>query len=429
MLLHLVEYGEPVTWTFSNELLEGLRSESQRWKELLGLSRPPFAIEYAGANHHTVRAEAVTGFVRVGELAVEVRPKFLPTYPDDAWRRALWQILVAVEEPSEFGVASPAGTVGERSSFLDLMGEVLLRSLRRGHMEGFPRGYVEHRGTSEVLKGSIDLSASGIVELVTRPYLVPCVYDIYHEDTPVNRLLRWAAVTLSGLVRSPGLANALSDEAAALGMVVGPVPPGLIEAEYAKLPVQYEHLSPALQVARVLMRQESLQHQEGEHQVQSFLWKSSTIFQRFVEHLLYLVCDSHEGWRVSTTGQSLATLKCGRGTKRLSMFPDYRVSVGADVQMVLDAKYKVWTGEPRVEDVYQVMAGGRVNSCNNVFLIYPSSDGVRQSPITWRIKGEGYPMDLTAVFVNLSEMGNFAGEEDLANKLDEDLLHTALDLT
>ncbi len=216
-----------MTWTFGNELLEGLRSESQRWKELLGLSRPPFAIEYTGANSHTVRAEAVTGFVRIGELAVEVRPKFLPKSPDDAWRRALWQILVAVEEPSKFGAASPAGTVGERSSFLDLMGEVLLRSLRRGYMEGFPRGYVEHRGTSGVLRGSIYLSVSGVVDLVTRPYLVPCVYDVYHEDTPVNRLLRWAAATLSGLVRSPGLANALSDEAAALGTVVGPIPPGL----------------------------------------------------------------------------------------------------------------------------------------------------------------------------------------------------------
>lgn len=422
MLLRLVEYGEPVAWTFGDELLEGLKNESQRWKELLGLSRLPFAIEYAGANRHTVRAEAVTGFVRVGELAVEVRPKFLPTSSDDAWRRALWQILVAVEEPLEIGTASPAGTFGERSSFLDLMGEVLLRSLRQGHIEGFPRGYVEHRGTSEVLMGSIDLSASGIVDLITHPYLVPCVYDIYHEDTPVNRLLRWAAATLSGLVRSPGLANALSDEAAALGATVGSVPPGLIQAEYTKLPVQYEHLSPALQVARVLMRQESLQHQEGEHQVRSFLWKSSTVFQRFVEHVLYLVCGAYGDLHVSTTGLSLATLARGKGVKELLTFPDYKISAGDDVFMVLDAKYKVWSGKPRVEDVYQVMAGGRVNSCDNVFLVYPTPNAGGKDPIIWRVRGDGHPSNVTAVFVNLSEMGQVAGEEGLANQLNEDLM-------
>ncbi len=94
--------------------------------------------------------------------------------------------------------------------------------------------------------------------------------------------------------------------------------------------------------------------------------------------------------------------------------------------MVLDAKYKNWEGKPSVKDVYQVMAGGRVNSCDNVFLVYPSTDGSKKSPVTWRIRGEGSPMDVTAVFVNLSEMGNFAGEEGLVDQLNENLLQTVL---
>jgi hypothetical protein len=60
----------------------------------------------------------------------------------------------------------------------------------------------------------------------------------------------------------------------------------------------------------------------------------------------------------------------------------------------------------------------------NVFLIYPCPRNKKKDPISWKINGEGSPTYLTAVFANLLEMSDYFGEEDLANKLNEDLVRT-----
>jgi 5-methylcytosine-specific restriction endonuclease McrBC regulatory subunit McrC len=90
--------------------------------------------------------------------------------------------------------------------------------------------------------------------------------------------------------------------------------------------------------------------------------------------------------------------------------------------IVLDAKYKIWRRQPKSQDVYQVMAGGRISACENVYLIYPSPNNGGKEPISWRIRGEGSPTHVTAVFVDLLKMGDYYGEEALANRLNEDLM-------
>jgi len=416
--LNLIEYGEPVKVTWGNDLLDALRVESRRWKGILGLSDEPFLIQYVGQDKHSIKAQGVTGFIQVGPLSIEVQPKFLASTMQPTWRRALWQILTAVEEQPEIGALTRAGIVQKEESFSDLLGWILLDSLRRGRLEGFPRGYVETRDSLPVFRGSLDLGR--VSELITRPYLVPCVYDVFCEDTPTNRLFRWSANYLSHLVRSAQLSRMLSDEAAAF-VEVGSLPPGVVEAEHITLPVQYQHLSPALQVARLLLRRQSLQHQQDEYHAPSFLWKSSDVFEKFVGYLLYQLFDSHQVLYVDSPAQVLAY-----GEKnKIFTYPDYRVRDVKRTHMVLDAKYKVWrkrARQPLAEDVYQMMAAGRVNNCGDVYLVYPCLTAGRKLPLTWRVRGEGQPLKVTALFIDLLEMGGASGEETLLNALKEDIL-------
>jgi 5-methylcytosine-specific restriction endonuclease McrBC regulatory subunit McrC len=414
--LNLIEYGPPKRDKWDKDLLDALRVESSRWKDILGLNKPPFSIEYIGGERHAIRAQGVTGFLQIGSLAVEVQPKFLTVTAHQSWRQALWRILTAVEEHPRLGGLSRAGVTDEEESFPDILGWVLLKSIQRGRLEGLPRGYVEARGDLDTLRGSLDISR--VSELITRPYLLPCVYDVYCEDTPVNRLIRWSASHLSSAVRSPQLARMLSDEATGFGEV-GALPPGLIEAEHLTLPVQYQHLDPALHVSRLLLRRQSLQHQQDEHQAPSFLWKSSDVFQKFVGHLLHLAFDNYRGWYVDSPSQVLAE----QAGNRILTYPDYRVMNGRRAVTVLDAKYKVWGkgNQPLAQDVYQMMAAGRINDCGDTFLIYPTPYEGRKAPVTWQIRGKGQPVAVTAVFINLLEMGVPSGEETLVANLKKDV--------
>lgn len=430
MRLRLTEYGQPVPWMGTDADLERLRGEALRWKGVLGLADSPIAIEYLGGHRHTVRAEGITGFLQVGQTAVEIRPKFLVGGDEADWRRALWVILAAVEEHPAVGELTPA-TRTDAESLPDLLGWLLVESLQQGHALGFPRGYVEHGSSVDVLRGRLDVNR--IAEMLITPYSLPCVYDVYDEDVAVNRLFRWAALMLSNMARSPYLSRRLGDAAAIIGHTAD-TPPGIIEAEHLSLPATYRHLAPALQVARMLLRRESLLHVWGQEQAASFLWNSADIFERLVKHLLRQLCRRAGGLRLDDRGQTLAMpMPAGVETPAAILtYPDARLHAGGRTRLVLDAKYKTLGagGRPSNEDIYQVMAAGRLNACDEVYLLYPSPSGERRPPLRWSLLGAGRPRRVTALFIDLLEMGRPAGEQRLGQTLADDLgtsLHAMLD--
>ena len=413
MLLSLNEYGAPAKRKWPEPFLRSLRDESQKWKLILGLPKEPFSVEYVDRGVHSIRGQGVAGFLKIDDTAIEIRPKFLSTAFDHSWRRALWRILTLVEDEPSLAAVSNAMVVENEDSFSDLLGWILLNSVRLAKLQGVPRGYVEVKDVLPVLRGRIDLSR--MVELIWRPYILPCVYDNFSENIPLNRLVRWATAQLALLVNSPRLGKMLSDEADEF-VGVDSIPPGLVEAEHISLPVQYTHLDPALHVSRLLLRRQSLQHAEDEFRAPGFLWKSSEIFERFVGYLLERILrEDYSLLRLESFRQPLAY----RQGRNIFTRPDYRILSNNKTITVLDAKYKVWrkNKRPMVQDVYQIMAAGRINDCRRVFLIYPRSDNTEPPVMTWRISGAGRPVTFTALFIDLSWMAQENGEQMLLNAL------------
>ena len=413
MILRLTEYGAMVPWPQGRPLAE-LKRESARWKELLGLRETPFEVQRRGSQFW-IRARGVTGFIAVGDLKIEIAPKFLAHSANHRWQSALWRILSLLDDelPTDFDV-----TAGQSDDSLpDLMGRVLLHSLRAGRLQGWPRGYSERRESLPVYRGRLDLAR--ISELVIAPYALPCIFDVYDEDTPLGRLLKWAAHALAETVESSVLARALEDEFNALGEVSNH-PPGLIEAENLRLPFQFAYLEPALGVARLLLRCQSLEHREEEEAAPGFLWKSADVFERFVRFLLERVC-LRQNWQLTNPVQRLARAQT-RATPHLITIPDYLISARGRVIVALDAKYK--TGSPKSSDVYQVMAAGRINSCAQVGLIYPAFN--RKTPDrAWIIRGAGNPHQLSALFVDLLQMNQADGGDILTRALTQRLVRLA----
>ena len=126
-----------------------LNTLSETWGESLGLRQSPFSFQDG-----LLTARDVTGFVHLGDVVVEVVPKFLTEgeVETEFWRSALWAILARVYRIPMLGSPVPGDAVRE-NRLPDLLGHVLLISLRANQPNGHPMGYVSETGNLQSLRG------------------------------------------------------------------------------------------------------------------------------------------------------------------------------------------------------------------------------------------------------------------------------------
>lgn len=409
----LVENGPPVETSLTPRENQQLSELNHLWRRRLGLSRDPFLYQQG-----LLSARDVTGFTQIDTKPLEVAPKFLSDgrVADARWRAAVWAILARIYRvPILAGLS--AGAITRKQFLPDLLGYVLLASIRTAALQGWPSGYVEVFGHTRVLKGRLALGR--ILDAVLYPGLLPCEYEEFSLDVPANRLVKWAAEQLSRVVRSPILGRDLMDQVSALPDVSSRPPPPQI-AERISLPPTGQSLAPAVRVGQLLLTGRSLRHGAGDESLPGFLWNSSDVFELFAKRLVRRTTSLLPN-RVRFLDSALWLGISAETGARLRTTPDIRLVTEGGHLAVLDAKYKVWKGQPVASDSYQVVAGGWVAGCNNIGLVYPSPKSGRKEPLTWRLTGRAPPRRLWAIFLDLVRMAEARGEELLLHELAADL--------
>lgn len=390
-----------------------LEFQSKAWSNRLRLQSPPFTY-----NDGVLTARNVAGFVSLGDIVVEVVPKFLAQdgTVSESWRVALWAILARVYRLPTLGTSVP-GDVTVVNRLPDLLGHVLVSSLRASRPNGRPMGYVPVRGNLRSLRGRLDVGR--LVNALVYPGMIPCEFEDYSEDVSVNRLLRWSAEQLASRVWSMPLGHDLAEEALALGGVSSS-PPSQPEAERIRLPPHHALLQPAVTVGQILLAGRGLQHGFDTLDLPGFLWNSPEVFEGFVRGLVQsAVRMCMPGGYVTRGRVTIATpLADGR---RLAHDPDLRLVRNANTVAVLDAKYKTWSSTPSADDVRQVVVGAWVEDSAIAGLIYPNPVGAVAEPSGWQLLGPGNPEKLWVLFVDLTEMARPNGEQVLVERLARDL--------
>lgn len=414
----LHEYGRSRQYALGDVDLDLLDEANARWKKLLGLADDPIRTTVEGGTV-TLRAEGVTGVVRVGELDIEISPKFLDQ-SRDGWQSVLWQILTLVEG----GLVDDALTRADEAptmSVPDLLAEMFLSSFARGAGRGLPRGYMTLKGSGPALRGSLDLARIG--EWLSRPWQLPYVADYLTDNTSLARLLRWTAETLAATVRHAGRARALREVTSTMAHV-DRRPPHLFDAQRIQLGLQHRGLEPARIVGVLLLEGAGLAHAKGAHALSGFLWNSDEIYENFVFWLCaraasrqHLVVDK----RVIRFGEVVA----GSG-RPLETTPDvvFRDRCGVPVA-VLDSKYKLWGSRPKSSDTYQVLTAAHVLGCDRLSLAYP--DSKERMPTSWRVESllGARTVELTALPLNLMALAEPRGVEFLIDTISGWLLGSA----
>ena len=411
MRIELQEYGAPVVCHSEDIDFHALAAANKRWRRALGLSGDPVRVENIGNGQVTLRAEAVTGVIRIGDTDIEIAPKFLST-PHGSWQTVLWRILTVVEGGHVDDYLTSAHHPASLS-IPDLLAEMFLTSYAKGAARGLPRCYVEAQDRGTMLRGSLDTSR--LSEWIARPWELPYITDLLIDDTPLARLLRWSAECLAATVKSPGRARAVREIASGL-CHVGRQPPYLLDAQRITLDVQHQGLEAARVVGLLLLEGAGVYHASGDHALSGFLWNSDVIYENFV----YWLCQraaTECGKRVNKRAAKFGEIIAGAGA-RLETTPDvvFLEAQGIPVA-VTDSKYKRLGSRPKAPDTYQVLTAGHVLGCQRVSLTYPVAE--RREPTVWRVPSTlgGSDIELTTLPLNLMSLTRPEGSKTLINTI------------
>jgi len=409
--IRLQEYGEAAIVSNSDIDIPNLVNASSRWRKILGLSNEPFRIESIEEGYVRLRAEAITGVVRVGNVDIEVAPKFLNS-DETNWQSKLWQILMVVEG-GHIDEGLTSAHHGEALSIPDLLAEIFLASYAQGAARGLPRSYLSEQSQGTSLKGVFDVSR--ISDWISQPWIVPYISDYFTDDTALARLLLWSSKCLAATVKLPSRAKALREIAGNLSHF-GKCPPQLTEARRIQLGAQHQGLASAKMVGILLLEGAGINHNMGSHLLSGFLWNSDTIYENYIFWLCQQAAKQN-GLHVSKNEVIFGHIIDGPGRK-LRTTPDvvFRDKHGKPVA-VADAKYKLLGSRPKASDIYQVFTAGHVLGCQKVSLTFPVSSN-RENTV-WCIPSVLGDKDiiLTALPINLMVLSRSNGHKILVDAI------------
>ncbi|MEJ3720384.1 5-methylcytosine restriction system specificity protein McrC [Paenibacillus polymyxa] len=400
--------------------LAEINTSMVEWKNKLGLSSLPIEISKINKRFIQFYAKGVTGFISIGNLSIEIKPKFLESTDNgDEWRAALTKALIITNQQNMF---DKSFTSSKQSGYYlsDLMAETFLISLREGIENGLPKSYEEERELTQHFKGKYDTRRC--INFFTQPHLIPCVFDEYTEDYLINQLLRWAALELSKSVASVSLSNQLVELANQISAS------NLIHFDVTRvnnlyLSPQYSYLDEALYISKLLIINKSLEHGDGKNRLRGFLWNSAVVFEELMKQVVKRICKANQ-YTFTDKSVTFIDLVEQNGAlpqkPQLKTSPDIRVMVGNKTKFLLDVKYKVWRKQPKNEDIYQVIAGARVVECPVVSLLYPSTKR-NDKLLIYNIRGKGYPLVLGTIFADISLLAHKKGFEQLVKSVEQSI--------
>lgn len=406
--MELIEYGPPVKLDIDqSKALEIIRS-SELWQRRLKLKSPPFRLTPTSDHQFNFEARGIAGFIRIGDLTLEIAPKFLNHETiGPNWRSAMWRFL-------SYGrgiqaLSQTSGIMGFEAGIADILADMFLASLNGASVRGYPLGYRSRRVDSAFVSGRLDPKKFSKLLPVTGK--IGIIADRLTQDIPTNRLLKWAGLELSKSVESPARRKRLEVWSTELPNV-SPIPPRIEQVPSPKQ--QFPHLAHDVEIARLLFDDREATFGAGDFDLPGFLWDSDDLFERATRRLLSEAVRPL-GFNVSKRRHVLAkTILDGSETYTYTT-PDIDIWSGKCSVFILDSKYKILDQKPSNEDFYQVLAAGRVREVPEVALIYPSS-GTGVMNFIFEPQGSGFPKIVHVTKIGLE---SFASRKQVATLQNE----------
>ncbi len=305
------------------------------------------------------------GTVRLGDLSIVVRPK-IPI------NRVMFLVAYALD-PKDW---KNYFNLYPNSDVLESIIPAFVHHTHQAIRRGLLQGYRTEEEALHTVRGRIRFSDQ-INRRFGIPLLVEVAYDEFTEDIKENRLLKTALHRLSrlpvGSERSRRDVNGLRPAFNTVGL--GDYRRGAPEVQYTRL---NSHYRPAVELARLIIDNSSLELFHGEVAGASFLLDMNKVFERF----LFVALREALGLpgRVWRSGERLTLDVDGK----IRLEPDLSWWDGGRCRFVGDAKYKRITPTGfQHADIYQMLAYCTAADLPSGLLVYAAGES---EPGVYRIR-------------------------------------------
>lgn len=344
---------------------------------------------------YILRPSSWIGTVNVGDIAVVVRPKipidrvmFLITYAmgPENWRQ------------ESFGLRRAADV-------LEAVAFAFAHHTRQAVQRGLLQGYRREEDALTTVRGRIRFGDQ-IGRRFGIPLPIEVAFDEFTEDIEENRLLKTAIHRLGySFIRSAAARRDVrrlrpAFTTVGLGSYRRGAPP---EVRYTRL---NEHYRPAVELARLIIEDSSLELFHGEVEGAAFLIDMNKVFEQF----LYVALGEALGLP-QRQWKSQARLDLDEG-ERIKMNPDLSWWDGSRPLFVGDAKYKKLEPQGfRHADIYQMLAYCTAADLPSGLLVYAAGE---DEPRPYKIKHAGKTIEVASLDLSgtpeaiLEEVGRLA---------------------
>lgn len=282
-------------------------------------------------------------------------------------------------------------TTTERpQSLLDVLTDQFLDSLDRVRSDGLLKEYARRERTSAAPTGRVNPYRSAVLSMLRGTPTASHVMFFRTEDTAPNRVVRLALERLSVDYRrhnpkdETGRAARLGNTYAQFEHVGLPTTDELSTASFARyidrLPHHRESYVDALRLAHLIIANVGLamRGEGGVAILPAILIDMSNIFEDYARNVLrrHLTDDERrvlDGNKGGANGAKRPLFEPFdlQGTSP-SATPDIVIEKGADVELVIDAKYKPLKGLKDRGELNQVICYGERYGARKVMLLYPT---------------------------------------------------------
>ena len=289
------------------------------------------------------------------------------------------------------------------------------RAIRRGLLQG----YRHEEEALQTVRGRIRFNDQ-INRRLGFPLPIEVTYDEFTEDIEENRLLKTALHRLAHFpVRSERSRKDLNALRTQFNTVeVGDYRRGTPEVQYNRL---NNHYRPAVELARLIIDNSSLELFHGEVTGASFMLDMNAVYEKFLFTALREALNlSEREWK----SQERLTLDMDG---RIALYPDLSWWDDGRCSFVGDAKYKRLTPSGfQHADIYQMLAYCTAAGLPSGLLVYPKGES---DPAQYRVKHSGKTIEVDSLDLEgepddiLSEIDGIAARvkeqarESAANRL------------
>ncbi len=336
-------------------------------------------------------AQQWVGVIQVPGLQIEILPKVDTTESkersqrgdeaDEARHNLLYMLAVAGDVPVRD--RDVAHLANRKAPLSELLIAIFAYRLRQELLLGAEYAYLQREENLRRFKGKL-IIPSQILHNSARRERFFCQFDEFSKDTAMNRIFRFACITLLDWTHTPSTQDKLRH---CLLLLDGVEHVSIHDEMFEQIPStrQNERFADVLHFCRLILQTRSPTTNAGKQRSFSLLFDMNRVFEAFVTAFMrkwVMPLPSFPKHRLFPQAKWRRRHLITRGGKGvLSLRPDLLIEApGDDSRLVLDTKWKRLSGS-RVRggvdtgDLYQLYAYTQRYDCKRSILLYPRVTG------------------------------------------------------